>query len=234
MLKIRELNARYGSSHVLHGLSLEVNAGEIVGLLGRNGVGKTTIINSIIGFVEARKGSIEFCGRSLMDLPPHAVARQGIGLVPQGRRIFPDLKVHENLTLGAVVLKSNAGEVWTLERVYRLFPVLAERANERADSLSGGEQQMMVLGRALMTNPSLLLIDELSEGLAPIIVRSLVQVLSGLKSSGMSILLVEQNLETAVNLADRIYVLSKGAVVHHGISSSVAENDSVKKLYLGV
>lgn len=234
MLKIQKLNAHYGSSHVLHGISLDVKAGEIVGLLGRNGVGKTTLINSIVGFVEARKGSIEFCGRSLMEMPTHVIARQGVGLVPQGRRIFPDLKVHENLTLGARTPKSAAGTIWTLERVYRLFPVLAERANERADSLSGGEQQMMVLGRALLTNPALLLIDELSEGLAPIVVRSLVHALSGLKSSGMSILLVEQNLETAVSLADRIYVLSKGVVVHQGTSAGIAENESIKKLYLGV
>lgn len=234
MLKIQKLNAHYGSSHILHGISLEVKAGEIVGLLGRNGVGKTTLINSIIGFVDSRKGLIEFCGRSLMDMPTHAIARHGIGLVPQGRRIFPDLKVNENLTLGAKVSKPSTGTIWTLERVYELFPVLAERANERSDSLSGGEQQMMVLGRALLTNPALLLIDELSEGLAPIIVRTLVQALSGLKSSGMSILLVEQNLETAVSLADRIYVLSKGSVVHQGTSASIAKNDAVKKLYLGV
>lgn len=234
MLRIHDLNAHYGSSHVLRGLSLEVKAGEIVGLLGRNGVGKTTAIHSIVGFVEARRGLIEFCGRSLIDLPPHAVARLGIGLVPQGRRIFPDLKVHENLTLGAATPRSATSEPWTLARVYALFPVLAERAHERADSLSGGEQQMMVLGRALMTNPRLLLIDELSEGLAPIVVQSLVRVLSSLKASGMSMLLVEQNLDTAVSLADRIYVLSKGAVVHHGNSASVAGNDALKKRHLGV
>lgn len=233
MLRIEELNAHYGSSHVLQGINLEVKAGEIVGLLGRNGVGKTTVMNSIVGFVEDRKGCVELNGHSLVTLPPHAIARQGIGLVPQGRRIFPDLKVRENLLLGATKRTSEQAP-WTLDRIYALFPVLAERAHERADSLSGGEQQMMVLGRALLTNPTLLLIDELSEGLAPIIVRALVQTLSALKASGMSILLVEQNLDTTVSLADRIYILSKGVVVHHGTSASVAENESVKKLYLGV
>ncbi len=234
MLEIQGLNTHYGNSHVLHGVSLEVADGEIVGLLGRNGVGKTTLIHSIVGFVEARQGTIQFGGRSLIGLPSHEIARQGIGLVPQGRRIFPDLTVRENLILGAKLPSVSHGKVWTLPDIHDLFPVLAERAEERADSLSGGEQQMMVLGRALMTNPKLLLIDELSEGLAPIIVRSLVQILSGLKASGLSILLVEQNLDTAISLVDRIYVLNKGAVVHQGTSASMAADDSIKKLYLGV
>jgi branched-chain amino acid transport system ATP-binding protein len=228
MLDVSGLHTYYGESHVLHGVSLEVRAGEAVALLGRNGVGKTTLIRSVVGFTPPREGTIRFDGEAIQALPSHVIARRGIGLVPQGRRIFAPLSVTENLLLGA-----RRGP-FTTERVHDLFPRLRERAGQGGGTLSGGEQEMLAVGRALMTNPRLLLLDEPSEGLAPLIVREIGRLLLRLKGEGLSILLVEQNVRLALRVADRVYVMSKGQIVYHGAASALAANEDVKRHFLGV
>lgn len=229
-LRLRDVHTFYGESHILHGVSLEVRAGELVALLGRNGAGKTTTMRSIIGFTPARAGTVELHGREITTLPPHRIARSGVGLVPQGRRVFPDLTVRENLRIGA---RAGPGG-WTLARVHEYFPRLRERERQLAGSLSGGEQQMLAIGRALMTNPSLLLMDEPSEGLSPLLVREIGRIVAELRRERLSILLVEQNLPFALALADRVYVMNKGAIVFKGDAASLAANDAVKHQYLGV
>lgn len=229
-LCLRDVHTFYGESHVLHGVSLEVGAGELVALLGRNGAGKTTTMRSIIGFTPARAGTVELHGRDITALPTHRIARSGVGLVPQGRRVFPDLTVRENLRIGQ---RAGPGG-WTLARVHEYFPRLRERERQLAGSLSGGEQQMLAIGRALMTNPSLLLMDEPSEGLSPLLVREIGRIVAELRRERLSILLVEQNLPFALALADRVYVMNKGAIVFEGDAASLAANDAVKHQYLGV
>jgi branched-chain amino acid transport system ATP-binding protein len=230
MLDVETIHTYYGESHILHGVSLAVAAGEAVSILGRNGVGKTTLIRSIVGFTPPREGAIRLDGASIHRRPPHEIARRGIGLVPQGRRIFSPLTVQENLTLAARLQRG----AWTLEAVYRLFPRLAERAWQGAGTLSGGEQQMLAVGRALMTNPTLLLLDEPSEGLAPLVVREIGRVLVRLKEQGLSILLVEQNVRLALRVADRVYVMSKGQIVYHGTPSDLDRSEDVKRRFLGI
>jgi branched-chain amino acid transport system ATP-binding protein len=231
MLEVDGIHTYYGDSHILHGVSLEVRAGEAVALLGRNGSGKTTLIRSVVGFTPPRDGAVRFEGRPIHRLPAYAIARLGIGLVPQGRRIFAPLTVAENLTLGA---RSGDGTGWSVERVFALFPRLRERAQQSGGTLSGGEQQMLAVARALMTNPRLLLLDEPSEGLAPLVVREIGRVLLGLKREGLSILLVEQNVPLALRVADRVYVMSKGQIVYHGPAADLAANEEVKRRFLGV
>jgi branched-chain amino acid transport system ATP-binding protein len=233
MLDVETIQTYYGDSHILHGVSLGVGAGEAVSMLGRNGVGKTTLIRSIVGFTPPRDGAVRLDGTPIHRLPPHEIARRGIGLVPQGRRIFSPLTVEENLTLAARG-HGPSGRAWTLERVYRLFPRLAERAAQGAGTLSGGEQQMLAVGRALMTNPQLLLLDEPSEGLAPLVVREIGRVLVGLKQQGLSILLVEQNVPLALRVADRVYVMSKGQIVYDGTPSELGASEDVKRRFLGI
>jgi branched-chain amino acid transport system ATP-binding protein len=228
MLDVAGVHTYYGDSHVLHGVSLEVRAGEAVALLGRNGVGKTTLIRTVVGFTPPREGSVRLDGEAIHRLPPHVIARRGIGLVPQGRRIFAPLSVTENLLLGA------RGGPFTTARVHELFPRLRERAGQGGGTLSGGEQEMLAVGRALMTNPRLLLLDEPSEGLAPLIVREIGRLLLRLKGEGLSILLVEQNVRLALRVADRAYVMSKGQIVYHGDASALAANEDVKRRFLGV
>ncbi len=228
MLEVDAVHTFYGESHVLHGASLEVGQREVVALLGRNGAGKTTLVRSIIGFERPRRGRIAWDGAAIQGLPPYAIARRGVGLVPQGRRIFAPLSVAENLVLAA-----RTGP-WTTERVYALFPRLRERVSQSGGTLSGGEQQMLAIGRALLTNPRLLLLDEPSEGLAPLIVRELGRVLGALKGEGLGMLLVEQNLPLALRVADRVYVMSRGQVVYHGSPGELAANEDVKRRYLGV
>jgi branched-chain amino acid transport system ATP-binding protein len=237
ILEVRDIHTYYGESHVLQGVTLGVPEGRVVALLGRNGVGKTTLIRSIIGFTPPRRGSIRYRGAEIAGLPSHRIARLGIGLVPQGRRVFPSLDVGEHLTVNA----RRPGEAtrprsapWTLDRVVGLFPRLRERLRNRGNALSGGEQQMLVTGRALVTNPDLLLLDEPTEGLAPLIVRELGRIISDLRAEGISILLVEQNLGFALDLADHVYVLSKGAIVHASTPAELIANDAVKARYLGV
>jgi branched-chain amino acid transport system ATP-binding protein len=228
MLQVDGVHTYYGDSHVLHGVSLEVRAGEAVALLGRNGVGKTTLIRTVVGFTPPRDGSVRLDGEAIHRLPPHAIARRGVGLVPQGRRIFAPLSVGENLLLGA-----RRGP-FTTARVHELFPRLRERQGQGGGTLSGGEQEMLAVGRALMTNPRLLVLDEPSEGLAPLIVREIGRLLLRLKQEGLSILLVEQNVRLALRVANRVYVMSKGQIVYHDQASALAANEDVKRRFLGV
>jgi len=231
MLDLENVNAYYGDSHILHGVSLAVNEGEVVCLLGRNGAGKTTTILTIMGYLKPRPGRILFRGRDIAALPPYAVARLGFGFVPQERGIFPSLTVRENLTVFA---RGRAGGRWTLERILELFPSLRARERNLGFQLSGGEQQMLSIARALMLNPSLLLLDEPSEGLAPMIVQDIVEVLKNLKREGLAILLVEQNLRTALAVADRHHVMNKGEICFTGSSGELEGNEFVLRNYLSV
>ena len=232
MLDVKEIHTFYGESHVLHGVSLHIEEGQVVALLGRNGMGKTTTIRSIIGFVQARKGSIQYKGQDITHLPPNQIARLGIGLIPQGRRIFPSLSVVENLTVAA--RKSDRAGAYTLEKVYETFPILKQRANIKGTLLSGGEQQMLAIGRALMTNADLLLMDEPSEGLAPMIVKEIGEIILTLKKNGISIILVEQNLNLACSTADDTYVINKGVIACHLAPNELNCDEEVKAKYLGV
>ena len=229
MLTVDAIHTYYGDSHILQGVSLEVEAGELVSILGRNGAGKTTTIRSIIGFNRPRMGRIVFEGKDVSRLPPHQMAAAGVGLVPQGRRIFAPLTVRENL-----VFAYRKGREWTLERIYQLFPILEERQHNQGNALSGGEQQMLAIARALLMNPKLLLLDEPSEGLAPLLVREVGRVIGELKASGIAMLLAEQNLALALAVADRCYVLNKGQVVHADTAAGIREDAEVKRRYLGV
>jgi branched-chain amino acid transport system ATP-binding protein len=231
MLDLENVNAYYGDSHILHGVSLAVNEGEVVCLLGRNGAGKTTTILTIMGYLKPRPGRIRYRGRDIAALPPYAVARLGFGFVPQERGIFPSLTVRENLTVFA---RGTAGGRWTLERILELFPSLRARERNLGFQLSGGEQQMLSIARALMLNPALLLLDEPSEGLAPMIVQGIVEVLKNLKREGLAILLVEQNLRTALAVADRHHVMNKGEICFTGSSSELEGNEFVLRNYLSV
>lgn len=231
MLQVEDLHTYYGESYVLQGVSLTVTQGQAVAVLGRNGMGKTTLIRSVIGFTPPRRGRVAFKGADVTYLPPYAIAKRGIGLVPQGRRIFPSLTVLENLTLAAR-MKNDVG--WGLERIMLLFPRLRERTGHKGNKLSGGEQQMLAIARALMTNPDFLLMDEPSEGLAPLLVVELGDLMLELKQRGLSILLVEQNLPLALKLADHVYVLSKGRVVFEGTPQELTAAEEIKHRYLGV
>ena len=234
MLRVDDIHTYYGDSYVLQGISLEVRAGTAVALLGRNGMGKTTLIRSIIGFVRPRRGRVAFAGRDITALPSHLIAHLGIGLVPQGRRIFPSLTVIEHLTVAARNRPANGAQAWTPERIFAIYPRLRERQGHRGGLLSGGEQQMLAIARALTTHPRLLLMDEPSEGLAPLLVKELGVSIGGLRAAGLSILLVEQNLPLALSVADEAYVLSKGRVVYHGTPAALSDDAAVKQRYLGV
>lgn len=234
MLELVDVHTYYGETHILNGISLNVGEHSVVALLGRNGMGKTTTIRSIIGFTPPRRGVVRFKGKDITGLEPHQIAQMGIGLVPQGRHIFPSLSVRENLTLAARNPGKPETEAWSLDKVYSLFPILKERANLRGTLLSGGEQQMLTISRALMTNPDLLLMDEPSEGLAPIIVREISHIIGQLKEAGFSILLVEQNLPMALAVADYVYIVSKGTIVHESTPEELKKNEEVKNTYLGV
>jgi len=230
MLSVEDIHSYYGDSHVLEGVSLAVARGEVVAILGRNGMGKTTLVRGLIGFTPPRQGRVLFKGRDVVSLPPFRAVEMGMGLVPQGRRIFPSLSVLENLRVAG----ANGKERWNLERVFALFPRLAARKAHPGDTLSGGEQQMLAIGRALMTNPDLLLMDEPTEGLAPLVVRELAKTLDELRREGLSILLVEQNVPFAAKVADRIHVLSRGRIVHSCSPAELLANDEVKSRYLGL
>ena len=232
MLELLDIHTYYGESYVLCGVSLKIPGGSVVALLGRNGMGKTTAIRSIIGFTPPRRGKVMYGERDITALPPEKIAKLGIGLVPQGRNIFPSLSVTENLTMAA----RGAGKAysWSLDEVYSLFPILKERSSCRGTLLSGGEQQMLAIGRALMTNPRLILMDEPSEGLAPLIVKEVGTVIYQLKRKGFSILLVEQNLPMALKVADYLYILSNGKIVYESTPDRLRSNDEVKTKYIGV
>ena len=230
MLQINDIHTYYGDSHILQGISLEMKKGQVIGILGRNGMGKTTMIRSIIGFTPPRRGQIIFKERDITEWPSNRAVAFGLGLVPQGRRVFASLTVDENL---AVAAKKNGGP-WTSERVMGLFPRLRERRENPAGKLSGGEQQMLAIARALMTNPELLLMDEPTEGLAPLLVREVGRVIENLKSEGLSILIVEQNLPLALSVADQVHVLSRGRIAHTCAPQALWANEEIKRRYLGL
>ena len=230
-LEVREIHTYYGSSHILQGISLSVPRGSVVALLGRNGAGKTTLIRSIMGLTPPRRGEILFHGRPLAGAPPEGIARLGIGLVPQGHRIFRSLTVEENL---AVIARGGAGSRWTPDTAFQLFPRLRERRAQLAGTLSGGEQQMLAIARALVANPELLLMDEPSEGLAPQIVREVGRVMEQLKAEGLSTLLVEQHIRSALRVADHVYVMSRGQIVYEGTPSDLRARQEVLHQHLGV
>ncbi len=232
MLEINDVYTHYGDAHVLHGISLDVEEGCTTTILGRNGMGKTTTIRSIIGLTPPRRGSVRFKGREITNLQPHQIARLGIGLVAQGRHIFPSLSVKENLSVAARS-RGKTGD-WSLGRVYSLFPILKERANLKGNLLSGGEQQMLNIGRALMTNPQLLLMDEPSEGLAPLIIKEIEHVITELQKEGLSILLAEQNLRLGLSMADYVYILDRGRIVYESVPEELENNEEIKAKYLGV
>jgi branched-chain amino acid transport system ATP-binding protein len=231
LLELENINTFYGDTHVLWDLSLKVPEGTTVAILGRNGMGKTTIIRSVMGLPAPAGGVVRFKGEAVNGLLPYQIARKGIGLCPQGRIVFPSLSVKENLLVAA---RGNEVEgAWTLDRVYDLFPILKQRQGFHANLLSGGEQQMLAVARALMLNPDLLLMDEPSEGLAPLVVKQIGQVICQLKGK-LTVLLAEQNLNMALSVADHIYIVSKGAVVWDGLAEDLRHNEEVKQKWLGV
>jgi len=233
LLEVENIETRYGLSQVLHGVSLAIAAGEVVTLMGRNGMGKTTTVRSVLGLTRARAGSIRFEGREIRTFPAYRVAKLGIGLVPEGRQIFPNLTVRENL-VATSAHRAGIAEPWTLRRVFALFPSLAERAENMGTQLSGGEQQMLAVGRALMTNPKLLILDEATEGLAPLMRAEIWRCLAGLKSAGLSILLIDKNVEALTRLADRHYIIEKGKIVWTGTSAQLAASAEVQHRYLSI
>jgi branched-chain amino acid transport system ATP-binding protein len=228
-LALEGIDALYGESHVLHSVSFALQAGRVLALLGRNGAGKTTCMNTVIGFLPPRSGSVRLFGRPVERLSPEAIARRGIGLVPQGRRVFPRLTVRENL-----LVAFRKRSAWNVEKVFDLFPRLKERQGQDAGSLSGGEQQMLAIGRALMGNPSVLLMDEPSEGLAPLIVAEVGRTIARLKREGQSIVLVEQNIQLAFGLADDVVILNTGRVAFAGPVDAVRGNEALITQHLGV
>ena len=234
MLEIEDIYTYYGDSNVLQGVSLKVEKGTVAALLGRNGVGKTTLIRSIIGFTPPRKGKILFNGIEITHKPSYEIMRMGIGLIPQGRRIFPSLSVRENLEIALRYRTKKTAESWTLEKVLGLFPSLRERLRHQGNELSGGEQQMLASGRALMGTPLCLLMDEPTEGLAPVIVRELGHLIEQIKQHGLPILLVEQSLAFALKHADNVYIMSKGRIVYQSSPQELRENQEIQSRYLGV
>lgn len=232
ILEVKEIHTFYGTSHILFGVSLSVEGGEIVCLLGRNGAGKTTTIRSVMGLTPPRSGNIKFYEEEMFGKPPYYIAQKGMGFVPDNRLIFPDLTVKENLEIGCKKPRDSGGQEWTVEKIYELFPALVKLDSHLGGYLSGGEQQMLTIGRTLMGNPSLLLLDEPVEGLAPLVVRALGNQLLRLKELGETILLSEQNIKFAIRVSDRAYVISKGIIRYQGSIKELEANEEVKKQYL--
>jgi branched-chain amino acid transport system ATP-binding protein len=237
LLEVKDLNTFYGASHVLQGLSINVDQGELVALLGRNGMGKSTTLKTIMGLVKPRSGSVSFDGKDITGFPPFKAAQAGLGYVPEERRIFPELTVHDNLLLGikgGKIKNPDDPNVWTTDRIYSHFPKLAERCGSQGRFLSGGEQQMLSIGRSLMGNPKLLLVDEPTEGLAPIMVQEVRNVLEEINKAGISILLVEHNLKVALSLAHRVYLMGKAHVGYSGTVEELRSAPEVRSKYLEV
>ena len=233
MLVVDGIETFYGVSQALFGVSLEVGSGRVVALLGRNGMGKTTTVHSIMGLTPPRAGTVRFRDRELQGLPSYAIARSGLALVPEGRRIFPNLTLRENLVATATN-RGDAARAWTVERVFSMFPTLSERADNMGNALSGGEQQMLAIGRALLTNPDLLILDEATEGLAPMIRAEIWRCLEGLKAEEQAILVIDKNLDTLTRLADWHYIMEKGRIVWSGDSPALAAAPELRARYLGV
>jgi branched-chain amino acid transport system ATP-binding protein len=233
MLELRDLRAAYGPTPVLHGVSLSASPDRFLGIIGRNGVGKTTTLRSIVGLMPLTSGEVRLGGASIVGRETHEIARMGVAYVPENRGVFPSLTVLESLTLAARQPASRPGG-WTLERVFEVFPRLAERRGNRGDALSGGEQQMLAIGRALLTNPRLLILDEPTEGLAPLIVLQIRGVLRSLRGSGLTIVIVDQNLETVFDIADHVALISRGTVVAEGPSATIRGDQALLNHYLGV
>ena len=232
MLKVNDINVYYGAIHAIKGVSFEVNDGEIVTLIGANGAGKTTILNTISGLLHTKTGSIEFMDQNLNSVPAHKIVSRGLALVPEGRRVFLQMTVEENLEMGAYT-QANSTIAPGLEQVYEQFPRLKERRKQIAGTLSGGEQQMLAMGRALMSRPKLMMLDEPSMGLAPILVEQIFDIIKSLHKAGTTILLVEQNAQMALSVADRGYVLETGKIVTSGTGADLLNDEAVKKAYLG-
>ena len=237
LLEVKDLNTYYGDSHVLQGMALAVDQGELVALLGRNGMGKSTTLMSVMGLVKPKSGSIVFKGKDIIGYPPYKVARAGIGYVPEERRIFPNLPVEDNLAMGIKAGKSGKagdGNRWSLKRVFEHFPALELRRSQKGALLSGGEQQMLTIGRTLMGNPELLLVDEPTEGLAPILVKEVRDILEEISKTGVSILLVEHNLKVALSLANRVYLMGKAHIGFRGTVEELEAQPEMKEKYLEV
>ena len=234
LLEVRGLTAAYGRSQVLYGVDLEVGAGEMTSLLGRNGMGKTTTVYSIMGLVPPLRGSVRMAGRELSGQPPWRIGQAGIGLVPEARQVFPNLTTHENLVATARARRDGEGSGWTADRVYDLFPALAQRRGTPGSLLSGGEQQMLSIGRALMTNPILLILDEATEGLAPLVRREIWACLSRLKAAGQSILIIDKNIDDLTRIADRHFILEKGRIVWSGTSGKLRASPEAIARHIGI
>ena len=233
LLELADIETSYGQSRVLFGITLRIAAGEMVSLMGRNGMGKTTTVRSIMGLTPAAAGNIRFNGVQIHGLPAYRIAKLGLGLVPEGRQVFPNLTARENL-LATAANRTGVSDPWTLAKVFALFPRLAERAGSMANLLSGGEQQMLAIGRALMTNPELLILDEATEGLAPLIRAEIWDCLTRLKQAGQSILVIDKNVEALIRIADRHYMIERGRVVWVGTSRELAAAPAIQHRYLGV
>ena len=233
MLEVKDLEVYYGMIQAIKGISFEVNQGEVIALIGANGAGKTTTLQTITGMLQAKKGHILFEGQDITKVPGHKIVTMGMAHVPEGRRVFSQLSVYENLKLGAYTRKDKSNIDKELQSIYERFPRLAERKNQLAGTLSGGEQQMLAMGRALMSKPSIVLMDEPSMGLSPILVNEIFDIIESISKSGTTVLLVEQNAKKALSIADRAYVLETGKVVLEGDAKDLLENDSIKKAYLG-
>jgi len=232
ILFVNDIHTYYGESYILQGLSLKSDRASVVALVGRNGMGKTTTMRSIIGFTHPRRGKIYFKDKDITDLPSFRICQMGISLVPQGRRIFPSLSLRENLVIAARYTQRKGA--WDMEKIFSLFPILKERANNKGNQLSGGELQMLAIARALISNPDFMLMDEPSEGLAPMVIQNVGNVIQQLKESGLSILLAEQNLPLALSVADYVYVVAKGTVVFESTPEALESNEQVKREYLAI
>ncbi|MGD8603891.1 MAG: ABC transporter ATP-binding protein [Anaerolineales bacterium] len=234
MLEVRDLEVYYGKVYALQGVNLKVERGETVAVLGANGAGKSTLLNTIVGVVQPTSGDILFEGKSIVGQPAHEIRKLGVGYVPEGRRVFSDMTVYENLVIGAYTLKDSEQQEHNLENVYETFPVLKERTRQMAGTLSGGEQQMLAIGRAMMSAPEIMLLDEPSLGLAPLIVQDIFHILQEINDRGVTVLLVEQSANLALKLADRAYVLESGTVTNEGTAEEISRSESVIEAYLGV
>ena len=233
LLEVKDVEVYYVMIQAIKGISFEVNKGEVIALIGANGAGKTTTLHTITGLLSPKKGSVIFEGKDITKIPAHKIVSMGMAHVPEGRRVFADLSVYENLKLGAYTRKDKENLNKDLENIYKRFPRLAERKNQSAGTLSGGEQQMLAMGRALMSKPSIILMDEPSMGLSPILVNEIFDIIESISKSGTTVLLVEQNAKKALSIADRAYVLETGKIVTSGKASDLLEDDSIKKAYLG-